>query len=424
MNFVESVNDTLSICPFEQFNSVYKEALNICLWASLLLLCLVLYVIIYCIKYISNKFHHRFEKITPRFQTCSVQLLLLSYIPVSTSLFHLINCVKIYDNGYFDILYTQGDILCYQPWQWFVIAFICLWTAPFVISIYIGISLLKNQLIKTRHFFVTLIFPLSAVYFLVKFRNKNNGKDKSMELNEINRKMFVDKPQEDIIGDNEDFIDEKEASLRESNTERIIEEEINENNTENIHGTSDEKESRAVYRKTSNREMGFLIIQDTKMNGKVSKETSPSSVDGHDMLQMLQGSFKYKYWLSIQKLRNIILVIVFTFVDNIIQRLYVMAFVLMLSLIIHFINKPYKEPVMNWLESSLLTMLILLNAMSIFDSMQFYGIPETSDIIRLRNSFHVVKVMILILPAPLLLLYIIIHKYLSPILKIKEDNAK
>ena len=91
-------------------------------------------------------------------------------------------------------------------------------------------------------------------------------------------------------------------------------------------------------------------------------------------------------------------------------RLYVMGFVLMVFLIVHLKKKPYKDPVMNWLESSLLALLLILNALSIFNILEFYHIPEASNFVVAR-FFRSVKVIILLLPVPLFVVMKLIYRY-------------
>lgn len=435
MSFVESVNEAISICPSDEFNSVHKKMITVFLWIIILLVCLILYGLLCCLRVVNDRYYFKINDITPRFQAIFIQLLILSYIPVSTSFFQLVHCVDLNDRGnQLNVLYTQGNIKCYQTWQYFVIAFLSVWTAPFVISIYIGTSLLHKRVIKTKHFFLTLVCPWSAVYFYFKLkRHSIHNASSEMRLSTVQRSesSYLNTIEPDATVPIS--IDDVDCGIRSSvrsvkfcdrcSKNEPDNEKKSENDNTNIERTDDEytkhddmllHENETANQQREEPSMG--ASEHERLNIRKLDAISEEQ-NRKDILEKLQGSFKYEYWLSVQKLRNIILVIVFTFTDNIVQRLYVMGVVLLIFLIIHFKKKPFKEKVMNWLESSLQTMLIVLDVMSIFDTMQFYGIPETDDIIGLRTVFWVVKIFILILPLPLLGFYMFVFRC-------KEQNSK
>ena len=125
---------------------------------------------------------------------------------------------------------------------------------------------------------------------------------------------------------------------------------------------------------------------------------------------MIQGQYKFRYWPSVQILRHLSLVLIFVFFDFIMLRLYAMGIVLMVFLILLIFKQPYKDNVMNWLDISLSSLLIILDVISISDTLQIYHIPMTGGRIKLDVFFQYLKIIILLLPPVLLGIYMIIDK--------------
>ena len=67
-------------------------------------------------------------------------------------------------------------------------------------------------------------------------------------------------------------------------------------------------------------------------------------------------------------------------------------------------------PILNWLESWLLLLLMLLAWISNFWANQYYGIPTSEAHDRIAAGLLVTETFILILPIPLLVVLIIAYK--------------
>ena len=70
-----------------------------------------------------------------------VQLLLLSYLTVSSFLLKCLCCVLI---GEVKVLVIQGNTECYTWWQGIILAIVITWMTPFCISLYVAYSLLQE----------------------------------------------------------------------------------------------------------------------------------------------------------------------------------------------------------------------------------------------------------------------------------------
>ena len=85
-----------------------------------------------------------------------VLALLFTYQKLATTSFALLNCVTVGDRH---VLFIQGTIDCYQTWQYGVMAYTGSYIVPFCLVILIGPGLLKDRLIRLSEFFVACILP-------------------------------------------------------------------------------------------------------------------------------------------------------------------------------------------------------------------------------------------------------------------------
>ena len=99
-----------------------------------------------------------------KLSTGFVLSLLFTYQKLATTSFTLLNCVPAV--GEQNVLFIQGTITCYQPWQYGVIAYAATCIVPFCVAMLIGPGLLKDDLIGLTEFFVACIIPLP---FLIRW---------------------------------------------------------------------------------------------------------------------------------------------------------------------------------------------------------------------------------------------------------------
>lgn len=102
-----------------------------------------------------------------------LQLLLISFSSVATFSFNAVYCVQINNKRY---LYQQASIECYQPWQYFLIAFIVFWIVPFCLSLFLMAKLLYQCKITPNQFLASLTFPPLMFPILIKSRLYTEGK--------------------------------------------------------------------------------------------------------------------------------------------------------------------------------------------------------------------------------------------------------
>ena len=318
------------------------------LWLQLspIVFCAVTYAIIHRMrKHIPN-----YEAKLTTLQICSFQLLQIVYVPVSTSLFQLVNCRTIKDKGaYVNVLLNQGNIECYSWWQVSLLVYICVAVVPYFASLYVGTFFLRKQ--KIKQFYIVSFIPMSTVYFYIRHICCGMEDGRKAQRKEIAEQITVG----------------NESSIKLESSSH-----------------TGEKGKKGVYNKENNKD--------------------PSEI----LLQMIQQPYKCEYWPSMQLLRNLIIVAIYMFIAQVEQRLTITVVVLIAYVVLLARKKPFKDSVMNWQETVNMSALLFLGIISIFESTTLYS--ATDNIKSLLDLLQLVRLVILFLPFPLLLIFTLIDK--------------
>ncbi|KAK2142873.1 hypothetical protein LSH36_902g01012 [Paralvinella palmiformis] len=106
-----------------------------------------------------------------RLATGFVLSLLFTYQMLATTSLTLLNCVPV---GDISVLYIEGTIVCYQFWQYGVMAYTASCIVPFCLALLIGPGLVKDGLISLSQFFIACILPLPFLiyWFIIRLRLK------------------------------------------------------------------------------------------------------------------------------------------------------------------------------------------------------------------------------------------------------------
>lgn len=102
-----------------------------------------------------------------------VLALLFTYQKLATTSFTLLNCVPVGDDK---VLFIEGNITCYEFWQYGVIAYAGSCIVPFCLVLLIGPGLLKDGLISLLQFFCACILPLPFLVYWIAVRLRLRGK--------------------------------------------------------------------------------------------------------------------------------------------------------------------------------------------------------------------------------------------------------
>lgn len=173
-SFIEITNFQLGsssgICPkgMEHFNPVTKMLSQITLPFFIMFTTGIFYIL--------QKFllPLPYRKSIYEFLASIFEVILLSYSIMASSTFQLLSCVQIGDDK---VLFIDGEIQCWQSWQYLLFGFMIIFLIPFPFILWIGSKFLHtpedNQIFSMKEFLIGCILPLpSLVYWSIKFRTE------------------------------------------------------------------------------------------------------------------------------------------------------------------------------------------------------------------------------------------------------------
>lgn len=216
-----SFDSSFTLCAWKNMNAVEKEVVKVSVIVVIFVLLSMLYILIVCYQKILlytrrdslyevlNSYNEHLmdyltldiinieknSKFLLRVKCALSRLVLVTYIPITTVVLKLINCIPIGDLRY---LYINGEIQCYHNWwQYVAICLLALWVIPFCVSLYISVDLLKDGDMTSRQFLITFIFPPVSFYYMLKSRyTKNRPQNPTRKLpfsftDDANRKLLL-----------------------------------------------------------------------------------------------------------------------------------------------------------------------------------------------------------------------------------------
>ena len=161
-NFQVHIVDKGIGCPFAGLTAVTKE-----IFLSALVFAAIAHVfIIYCLHLAVNLMLKRGKPSLVHYVAVAMEIMLLGYERLAETSLKLMHCVLI---GSEWRLYFDGNIVCWQWWQYGLLVFNAIFVVPFVGVLYWGSGMLFNKIISWKEFVGACIVPLPfLVYWLVK----------------------------------------------------------------------------------------------------------------------------------------------------------------------------------------------------------------------------------------------------------------
>ena len=141
-----------------------------------------------------------------------------------------------------------------------------------------------------------------------------------------------------------------------------------------------------------------------------SRREEPSEIALNPFKIILQP-FRLQYWPLVESVKNLTLIGIYVYIEFPLLRLYAMFFVIFLLVILLLCVKPYHNPVLNTFDTSLNMLLLFFSAIWIFDSINIYNSAMPgSKRENLHNSFSILKIVLMVIPLLLLLMFERIHR--------------
>ena len=158
-------------CPFPGLNVVTKE----------LFLCLKFFTILWAIGfiYIIHRAASKYKNISPPkltlYLAVALETLLLGYETLADTTLKLMHCVPM---GVSWHLFIDGNIQCWQWWQYILIGFIMVFVIPLILVLFWGSLMLAKDKVSAKEFLIACAFPLPCLLlWLVRHCRKSEIED-------------------------------------------------------------------------------------------------------------------------------------------------------------------------------------------------------------------------------------------------------
>ncbi len=161
----------LNLCPIPDWTPVTKLLTKNLTGLSVFCYIFAIYGIITLVSWCSvSKRTSLRDFWYPRLTAAAIFSMLLFYQQIANVAFSLLYCINSGDRA---ILFIDGDITCYQPWQIVVFMFAFNWVVGIIPLLMFLPGLLELRLIRISHFFLACLMPCPMLlYWLFKFYRK------------------------------------------------------------------------------------------------------------------------------------------------------------------------------------------------------------------------------------------------------------
>ena len=155
---VSPVSTTGVICPFPGLNAVTKRLLL----ASPVFGTMLMIGVFYMLHWGSKKIQGREAPPVGPYIGGILQTILVGYATLASMSFDLLTCVSIRSEKR---LFYDGNIACFQPWQFLFVAFDCVFFVPFLFVLMWGSFKLYRGTVSVTNFLLACCLPLPILLY-------------------------------------------------------------------------------------------------------------------------------------------------------------------------------------------------------------------------------------------------------------------
>ncbi len=188
----------MELCPWIGWTAVTKKLAKSSTGPVIIMLLLMIYLVIRCVCRWMPK-----DKQTicrhfwfPKLSCATLLCLLVFYQQTAMVTFSFLYCISGNDRH---VLFIDGTIDCYQPWQIAIFVFAFFWIVPFVFVLTFSPGMMDANLISITDFFFLCAFPIPVSLFLLyKYLNKklmekqNDDLSSKTEVLNLLQKSYID----------------------------------------------------------------------------------------------------------------------------------------------------------------------------------------------------------------------------------------
>ena len=298
--------------------------------------------LLYLIVKLTSKFLKKTSNIWTKFKSCLLRAFLLgmlfSYQNLVMGAFTLVRCVDIAN---IKVLHIEGDIQCYNWWQYLVMCYIIFFIIPVFLALSHFPHYIKDKYMSVKTFILSCLFPAPVImYYVIKeLRRKIQSLYKEKFLTE-NIPIEMLGPEKKTLDAQENFdayTGPKDVDIpfidEDSDSDKYSDSTSDELSTGSLSNDGNENEARIA--------VDFPIIPvRTVSYSKSEIEILTALLEHYRELNLFGVRFT---WLCIHKLYRVALVACNTFITEPISRLCLMTLVLIIVATINTFVKPYND---------------------------------------------------------------------------------
>ncbi|CAB4038230.1 Hypothetical predicted protein, partial [Paramuricea clavata] len=398
-------------CPFANLRAVPKAIILHSVGHSLLALVCLLYLIsklflilrrsksdssrATTLQYIATRRSDQNDRATKsvlqRITSAFTYISLLMYASSTQLCLSLLHCVPVGDN---QVLFLDGNIKCYQTFQYFLLGYMISSILPFCLVPVLGSYLLKFGRIGVKQFCAACIFPLPFclywLYLLLKdCRCGNQETYNTIEQNDVAIRSEQGNDQTQRLG------------------------------SEEIAFTSSTDRNEITTRSESPVCTDSNEVSSTRSESAVCTDSNEATSTRSEsaVLNVLLGPFRSHQtfmcfpsshipWEGFLIFRRLVLIIVLTFVYDIQLRLFLALFLCVAILIFHTIVYPFQRKSDNVLESFSLGTHVVLCGSTLIKAL-YYGEDYSSFSNRLP-VLHVIENILIVAPLSVIMIVVVV----------------
>ena len=171
-NFQVKTMDGSIGCPFPGLNAVTKELFMCLKFLATLLSTGVIYVIH---RGISKCFYLAIPSLS-MYLAVALEILLLGYETLADTTLKLMHCVPIGQDWH---LFVDGNIQCWQWWQYLFIVFIVVFVIPLVLVLFWGSLMLSKEKVSAKEFLTSCAIPVPflLIWLFRYWKKTQNGSE-------------------------------------------------------------------------------------------------------------------------------------------------------------------------------------------------------------------------------------------------------
>ena len=326
---IEMNNNPLVLCPVPHLTAISKLLLIKSFSFYVLGLLLLFHGFVYLIQLKEEWNNQTIIHFSVRLKVATIRIIQLAYATLTTTAMTLVSCVNI--NEQF-VLLIDGSVKCYVWWQWNIFVIVIGWVIPFPITLAQSLVDLKKNTITYHQFILAWVFPLPylcwSCYSWCKRRyERRRGRARTIT---------------------------------------VVNEQLDHDTFEEMNTGSEMDQSVKV----------ILYRMECPYKGKSNHLTADEYAKYRDM-KIPEPAF----WSGVLIGRRLILILVFSFVQAPVLRLYIALIFCIVYLVHHMYYQPYLNTPSNIVEVVSSSILILFCSMNLFFAYSYVSdvAPEAAD---------------------------------------------